>query len=468
MTSWFGQSGARAGSVRARVVIYLVALTGVALAVAGTTAFLIERDAVERGVTDELSAIADDYLRWIAETEPTGIDALMRDAVARYTGTEDEGAVALVDGRARYVPASEGRLRLEDDEELLDLLWSDTTTAVEVRRAETSSARYGYAAMPFIDAAGTRVAVLAIAIDEGARVGELVDTFTVYAIVAIVATIAIGALGFVTVGRLLEPVRLLDRTARRINETDLGERVPIVGDDDLAGLSRTVNAMLDRLERAFSDQRRLLDDASHELRTPLTVVRTRLELLEPRDADQVEATRDELLAVTADMTRLVEDLVTLAKADRPEFLRLAPTPLAELTDAVADRMATLGDRAWSVESRADGTAVVDPQRLTQAWMQLAANAVKFSEDGSAVRVGSARDGTDLLAWVSDEGRGIAPADLESVRERFVRLDPDAEGLGLGLPLVGAIAHAHGGELEIASTPGHGSTFVIRVPWREEP
>ncbi|WP_062317427.1 sensor histidine kinase [Demequina maris] len=466
MNSRSRHSRGRAGSVRARVVIYLVSLSAVSLAVAGTTAFLIERDVVERTVTDELAAQADDYLRWIAENDPTGIDTLMRDAVARFTGTTDEGAVAIVDGRARYAPASDTRLRLEDDAALLDALWTDTTTAVEVRRIDTPVTSYATAAIPFLDSTGARVAVFAVAIDEGARLGDLRATFTVYAIVAVLAVAAVGIVGFLTVGRLMEPIRLLDRTARRIGESDLTDRVPIVGDDDLARLSQTVNAMLDRLEGAFADQRRLLDDASHELRTPLTVIRARLELLEPRDPEQVEATRDELLDVAADMSRLVEDLVTLAKADRPEFLRLGPADIGDLTDAAATRMAALGDRGWRVEARAEGTAVVDAQRLTQAWLQLAANAVKFSADGSEVRLASVHDGTDLVLRVADEGRGIPPEHVARIRERFVRLDPDAEGLGLGLPIVGAIAQAHGGTLEVESMPGRGSTFAIRVPWTE--
>ncbi|WP_062314435.1 sensor histidine kinase [Demequina rhizosphaerae] len=465
MSSRSRQARGRAGSVRARVVIYLVSLSAVSLAVAGTTAFLIERDVIERTVTDELASQADDYLRWIDENEPTGIDALMRDAVGRFTGTADEGAVAIVDARARYAPASEDRLRLEDDAALIEALWADTTTAVQVRRIETASTAYATAAIPFLDSSGERVAVFAVAIDEGARLGDLRATFTVYAIVAALAVAAVGIVGFLTVGRLLEPIRLLDRTARRISDTDLSQRVPIVGDDDLARLSQTVNAMLDRLEGAFADQRRLLDDASHELRTPLTVIRARLELLEPRDPDQVEATRDELLEVAADMSRLVEDLVTLAKADRPEFLRLGPVDVGDLTDAAATRVAALGDRDWHVEDRAEGTAVVDAQRLTQAWLQLAANAVKFSAEGTAVRIGSAHDGPDLVLWCADEGRGIPPEDLPRIRDRFVRLDPGAEGLGLGLPIVGAIAEAHGGALEVDSTPGVGSTFRIRVPWR---
>ncbi|WP_296665295.1 HAMP domain-containing sensor histidine kinase [Demequina sp.] len=466
MTSRLTASGAHGMSVRARVLGYILVLTGVALAVAGTSAFLIERDSVQHAITDELRSRTDDYLRYITGEGSVPIDQLMRDTMGRYVGAASEGAVAIIDGRARYVPATESRLLLEDDQEFIDAVWAETSTDIAVRRLSTSTADYAYTAIPLLDADDVRIASFVLAVDEGRRIHELRETFALYALVALLALVAIGAFGFFTVGRLLEPIRLLDRTARRITDSDLTGRVPIVGDDDLARLSQTVNAMLDRLEGAFADERRLLDDASHELRTPLTVIRTRLELIEPRDPEQVEATRDELLDVSADMSRLVEDLVTLAKADRPEFLRLAATDIAELTDAAAARMSALGDREWSVEARAPGSATVDAQRLTQAWLQLAANAVKFSEPHTAVSIGSAREGPDLLLWVTDEGRGISSDDLARIGDRFVRLDHDAEGAGLGLPIVTAIAHAHGGTLEIASLPGHGSTFALRVPWRE--
>ncbi len=452
--------------MRARVLGYLLVLTAVALAVAGTTAFLIERDSVRHSITDELRTRTDDYLRYINDQGAVAIDVLLRETMGQYVGASTEGAVAVIDGSARYVPATDSRLRLEDDAELLDAIWSDTSTSVEVRRLSTPMADYAYTSIPFLDQDGTRIASFVLAVDEGRRVHELRQTFAVYALVAVLALIAIGTFGFFTVGRLLEPIGLLERTARRITETDLSQRVPIVGDDDLARLSSTVNSMLDRLEGAFADQRRLLDDASHELRTPLTVIRARLELLEPRDPEQVEATRDELIEVADDMSRLVEDLVTLAKADRPEFLRLAQADVGELTDVAATRMASLGERRWEIAARAQGRAVLDAQRLTQAWMQLAANAVKFSEPGTTVRIGSGREGTDLLLWIADEGRGMRPEDVPRIRERFVRLDPDAEGSGLGLPIVAAIVHAHGGELDVESVPGGGSTFSIRVPWRE--
>jgi len=271
--------------------------------------------------------------------------------------------------------------------------------------------------------------------------------------------------GWVVAGRLLAPLRLLGATARRISDSDLSDRIPTSGHDDLSELTRTVNAMLDRLETAFDSQRLLLDDAGHELRTPLTILRGHLELLDPDDPADTAATRGLALDEVDRMHRLVDDLVTLAKAERPDFVRLAPVDVGRLTDDVLDKARTLGDRRWSIDERTPASALLDAQRITQALLQLAANAVKFSADGTTIAFGSAlRDGRIRL-WVRDEGHGVSPEDSARIFERFARgqAGRGVEGSGLGLPIVTAIAEAHGGTIHLDSGPGRGSTFTLDLP-----
>ena len=138
-------------------------------------------------------------------------------------------------------------------------------------------------------------------------------------------------------GRLLSPVTRLREPAQGITEGDLGARLEVTGNDDLSELQRTFNDMLDRLEEAFASQRRLLDDAAHELRSPLTVLRGHLEVLDTADPADVDATRALLLDEIERMTRLVNDLLMLAKAQRPDFVRLQPTDVEALTVGVLDR-----------------------------------------------------------------------------------------------------------------------------------
>ena len=154
-----------------------------------------------------------------------------------------------------------------------------------------------------------------------------------------------SALAWVVAGRVLAPLRVLSDTARSIGESDLTRRIPTSGTDELAELGRTFNAMLDRLEAAFDSQRAFVSDASHELRTPITIVRGHLELL----GDDPEERRETIALVTDEldrMSRFVDDLLLLARAERDDFLRVSEVELGALTDELAEKASALGKRSW--------------------------------------------------------------------------------------------------------------------------
>jgi two-component system OmpR family sensor kinase len=278
-----------------------------------------------------------------------------------------------------------------------------------------------------------------------------------------------GAAGWLLVGRFLRPVALLRDTARKISESDLTQRIKVVGRDDLAELTMTVNAMLDRVENAMVSQRQLLDDVGHELRTPVTIVQGHLELMDPLDPEDVNQSRDIALAELDRMSFLINDLVTLANSNRVDFVQPAATNIGTLLDDLLDKARPLGDRVWRIGHRVEATADVDPQRITQAMLQLCSNAVKFSADGSTITMGTnitTDAGNEVLRfWVRDEGVGIAVADQERIFERFGRghNSKRTEGSGLGLNIVSAIAGAHQGSIGVSSDVGVGSTFVIEIP-----
>lgn len=296
---------------------------------------------------------------------------------------------------------------------------------------------------------------------------DVTSTMRVVTAVSVLALLLTGGLAWVVAGQILAPVRLVRRTAAEITTADLSRRIPVVGHDDVAGLSVTFNTMLDRLESAFSTQRQFVDDASHELRTPITIGRGHLELMGP---DPVE--REETIRLVTDeldrMNRIVDDLLVLAKADRPDFVRRRPVDLADLTRDVGAKVGALGERDWQLESTGEGTVELDPQRITQAMVQLAQNAVQHTEVGDQIRLGSAvRDGTVCL-WVADTGPGVPEADVATVFERFSRGSTGGArahvgGAGLGLSIVRAIADAHAGTVALVSRPGRGATFRIEVP-----
>jgi signal transduction histidine kinase len=249
-----------------------------------------------------------------------------------------------------------------------------------------------------------------------------------------------------------------------LTRTRLERRIPERGSDEIAQLAATFNDMLDRLERAFSMQRRFLDDAGHELRTPITIVRGHLEFLE-EDPEQRQRTVNLLLDELDRMGRIVDDLLLLGQADEPHFLELDLVNVADLTAELETKASALGKRDWRVEATGRGIIVADRHRLTQAIVQLAQNAVQHTQEDAEIALGSAVVPGEARFWVRDSGAGIAPEERERIFERFVRGSNGRRtgGAGLGLAIVRAIATAHEGRVELESAPGSGTTFTIVVP-----
>ena len=191
-------------------------------------------------------------------------------------------------------------------------------------------------------------------------------------------------------------------------------------------------------------------------------------MLDPSDPEDIAATRRLLLEETQRMGLLIEDILLLAQMRQSDFLRPAPVAVAELSDRVFEKVRFLGERTWQLGEVADIDAVLDADRITQAWLQLVDNAVKYSAEGSRIALGSRIEGDELVLWVQDEGIGVAAEDLERVRQRFSRTQEAermAPGSGLGLSIVNSIAEAHSGRLGISSRRGHGSVFSLRLPLR---
>lgn len=463
-----------AWSVRARVIAAVVVLTGLALLLSGVIvynrghALTQERVAAELGrAADEFRALATEGVDAATGARFAAAEPLLRVAVQRSVLAPTEGVLGIVDGRVRWAAQSGVELRLEDDPEFVAaVLPLAGASTISQGTLATSLRDYRYLVVPvgFGDAAPSGALVRAV--DFGAEEALLGEVSRSFVLVAVGSLLLVGLLIWLLVGRLLEPISWMRRTADEISETDLGARIPVRGADDVSALAETFNSMLDRLEGAVGAQRALLDDVGHELRTPLTIMRGHLELLDPHDPDDVAATRALVLDEADRMGRLVDDLLALAKAERAEFMQPEATDLARLTDETLVKATALGPRHWVLDELAEAEVVLDPQRVAQAWLQLAANAVRFSADGSTVGLGSRIEGDQVRLWVRDEGAGIDPADHERVLRRFER-GSAAGGSGLGLAIVAAIARAHGGRVEIESERGRGSRISMVVPVRTE-
>jgi len=287
----------------------------------------------------------------------------------------------------------------------------------------------------------------------------------ILAAVAALSLLLAGVAGWAVAGRVLAPVRGMRRTAEAITESDLTGRIVVTGNDDIAALARTFNTMLDRLQSAFTAQRQFIDDAGHELRTPITVVRGHLELMGEDPEDQ-RATVALVVDELDRMRRIVDDLLLLAKAERPDFLTPGAVELADLTVGVVSKAGPMAERLWRVDAVAEQVIHADGQRLTQALMQLASNAVRHTVGGDEIGVGSAVHGDRVRLWVRDTGEGIAPGDQLRIFDRFARGPAGrrgTEGAGLGLAIVRRIAEAHGGSVVLDSDLGRGATFTIDLP-----
>lgn len=291
---------------------------------------------------------------------------------------------------------------------------------------------------------------------------DLTQVMQLYVVVALLAILIISGISSVLARRLLSPVTELRQTAQSISAGDLSSRIDTRGSDDIAELGRTFNAMLDRLEASFAAQRQFLDDVGHELRTPLTILSGHLETMNAADIDDVDETRALLLDETDRMTRLVEELLVLARARRPDFVRPETVDIPALLHHVLAKATGLASRNWQVEVPDSFVLRADRQRLTQALLQLAANAVNHTEEGGTITFGATEDATHVHLWVRDDGAGVPPEIATDIFDRFTRGSTEGSGFGLGLSIVGAIAEAHGGTIVLDPTES-GAQFRMILP-----
>lgn len=300
---------------------------------------------------------------------------------------------------------------------------------------------------------------------------ELVRLLTLAGLVVLVITTAIV---WALAGRTIAPVRQLTLAARAVSHSDLSARIPVGGTGELAELGTTFNDMVERLDRGFRAQRQFLDDIAHDLRTPLTIAQGHLETLGDDPAE-----RDETVSIVLDelgrMGRSVSELLILAKAEQPHFLRLQAVDYGDFANDLMQRASGLAARAWVIDSAPRPGVVAgeaDFDRLIEAMLNLITNAVQHTVDGDEIGIGVAAVAPQLVRlWVRDQGPGIDVSDATVLFQRFRRGEAadrprdgaHHDGMGLGLSIVDAIARAHGGTARHEQSVGGGATFVIEIP-----
>jgi two-component system OmpR family sensor kinase len=457
-------------SVRSRILASILIVAALGLVLAGAVTYVVQRtrtlDSVDARLTSRVSAARTVAGRAAARGESTTMSALLQAVVTNVVPNANESSIAILDGTPRWksIPTQSAPLALDADRPFV----AQAVREVANGKPWLGTARLGsrdirYVAVPITLAGSSDTGIYVDAVDLDAELSGIRSAFTTYALVAAIALVAIGLVGWFVAGRLLRPIRRLREAASRITASQLDERIPVAGHDDVSILTETVNGMLDRLDTAMTSQRQLLDDVRHELKTPITIIRGHLELLDADTAADVEATRALAIDELDRMSGLVDDIEALAETQRAT-LRLTPVDVADLTADVFAKVSALTGHDWQLEGTAEAIVPLDAGRVTQAWLQLADNAAKYSPDGSAIVLGSRLVDDSVEFWVSDSGRGIPRESWGRIFERFGRVDAGRgiRGSGLGLPIVAAIAEGHGGRVTLASSTA-GSRFALLLP-----
>jgi two-component system OmpR family sensor kinase len=307
---------------------------------------------------------------------------------------------------------------------------------------------------------------------------ELGSLRRILAYIVPIALVIAGFGGWFLARRSLSPVVSMADRARQIGGENLSQRLPVANPrDELGRLAATFNELLGRLERSLGQQRQFMADASHELRTPVATARTAasVALQQPhRDEEDYRQTLEIVEQQTARLSRVVDDMFTLARADAGNYpIRKVPMYLDEVIEDIV--------RAARVIASTKGVTIDDPltvrsasfygdEELTHRMIgNLIDNAVRHAPPGSSVRVDLDRSSTGYVIAVRDQGPGVPDEIRPYIFERFYRGDaarqrgPTSDGAGLGLALARWIARSHDGDVDLVRSSGSGSTFVVALP-----
>jgi signal transduction histidine kinase len=286
-----------------------------------------------------------------------------------------------------------------------------------------------------------------------------------------VMTVASGGLGWVMSGRVLRPVRVITETARRASEQHLGERLALTGArDELKELADTFDGMLERLDAAFTTQRRFVANASHELRTPLTVMRTAIDVTLAKPSPTARQLTDMAVRVRRSIDRaesMVEALLTLAVSDQgklsTEFTDLA-TWAEDAIDAAAPEIERLDLRVDALLDPAETTG--DPQLLERMIQNLVDNAVRHNEPGGWIRLRTGSSAAAAYLEIANSGPFIPDDAVPSLFEPFGRMQARTgvrDGVGLGLSITRSVITAHRATVTVRSQPAGGLDISVVIP-----
>jgi signal transduction histidine kinase len=477
-------------TIRRRLTMWYTVALAVTVLAFGTALYVERRQASLRELDQRLSLEADLAHRWLTQSYKVlgrivttanlnpaldpGISAYL-DAVRDYLVVTDTAGqvLGLSDvTRALNAPALE---RLGGPLDSLPL-----TRRSGVLALGSGAGTVRYLAVPVRDA-GPGIGGLLVATPlKQASFGPS-DLLRSMLLIAPVILLGASLVGYWLAGTSLRPVQgIMDEVDAISDGTSLHRRVAVAhSGDEMARLALTVNGMLARLEQSFAGLHRFTADASHELKTPLMVLRAGVEraLVHPGVPGEILQSLDETLAQINQMTEMVENLLTLARADAGRApLAVEESDLRAVVVDVAETAGMLGEGAGvaSVHTVPETPVrlAVDTHRIREMLLNMVTNAIKYTPQGGTIGLSLEEDAEWITFAVRDTGIGIAAGDLPHIFERFWRADPARSrtgarpGTGLGLAITQWIAEAHGGSITVQSRPGRGSIFTVRLPKRQ--
>ncbi|WP_100813541.1 sensor histidine kinase [Microbacterium lacus] len=461
-------------SVRTRIIAVITIVSALGLISVGAAVYMVERARIIAQIDDRLAANLDSARYLVSQGNPeTGTWASSTEAlttvVQRMSPDDNTGALGVIEGQPALAPGVALDVDLSAAPGFVAEVTEQSADGRPVIGTYVAGDRvWRYLAAPITvpDSPAPETALFTMAYDVEAELAEINVAAQVYLLTGAIALVVIAGVAWLVATRLLRPLRQMRETADRVSANSLSERLPIQGRDDVSELAATMNAMLDRLDDAVDSQRRLLHDIGHELKTPITIVRGYVEVMDPTDPEDVRETQALAVDELDRMGQLVQDLARSASLHGASPISPRPVDVADLTRQVVRKAEGIAGATVRAGSHVDIVAALDSDRITQALLQLAQNAVTHG-DGS-VEIGSSLAGPNLEFTVRDHGPGVPLTEREKVFERFYRGEEGRDastGSGLGLNIVQVIARAHGGSARVEEAEGGGALFVVSVPLR---
>ncbi len=459
------------GSIKGRLFLWIFLFTSSLLMILGASLYYEFRDAIFNSIDNTLHSKLQ-IMKGLLHEEHDTIEFELDEIILGEYSIPLSGHYYKIEMNGQVEAASEsltddnfnltsGKLE-SHNEQLSEWIYTSTGPAGEPIRV----VRHDF---EFLDVPTT--VFIAESIDESLSMLKSIKIS--FFVIASLSILIIGAVGFLIVRHSLHPLDVFSSKIKRITHKTLGQRIDVTHQaEEIKGLARSFNEMLDRLQRAFESEKRLIADASHELKTPLSVIKTEADVLlqKERTTEEYIKALNTIQASSGKMKKQINDMLTLARLDSglltsADFTTISITDCLENAIQIVDVLAEKKRIKITSSLRANASIRGDMNRLTEAFSNIMENAIRYSSDRGRVAISVSKKSNQTKIMIKDNGAGISQNDLDRVFDRFYRADTPrrTEGTGLGLSIAKAIIEAHNGNIKVESEVNKGSSFIVEFP-----